>query len=132
MYSIFNSCPNFSIFDEIWLNIKDIKKWRWEKKYKIEYKSLVIDEYENIIDSLESLPQWIKYISNFNPEEKLPKLFLYNKKKYNKLDSNDVNHYMLCKEHSLDWILTCDSDFKQINDNDIKIIVIDNKFKLYT
>lgn len=111
--------------ESIWLTLKDIKKWRYPEFENI-YKILVTDEFENIIASL---PPWIKIISNFSSEESILDKFKKIKKKYHKLDSNDVNHYLLCKEHNIDWILTCDNDFNEINDENLEVIILNKKFK---
>lgn len=111
---------------ETWFNLNEIKEWR-KPEYKIEYKSLVCDEFENIISSL---PEWINVLTNFSSPWTLIQNFIRNKNKYRKLDANDVNHYLLCKEHWINWILTCDNDFDEIHDSDLDIIIINREFTI--
>lgn len=112
----------------VWLSMRNIKDWRSESTYTKDYEAFVEDEFFMII---EGLPPWTKCISNFENQEKILENFINIRKTYKKLDSNDVNHYLLCKEHNINGILTCDSDFKEITDSKLKIVVIDNCFKLY-
>lgn len=119
-YSIDNRKSLRNEYDKtIWLNIKDIKNWRNNNEFKLDYKAYVLDEFLNILDSL---PNEIKIISNFINPELYKNDFIKTKKKYFMLDSNDVNHYLLCKSNSIDCLLTNDSDFKEIDD--LKILHI--------
>lgn len=111
---------------KIWFNIKEIKKWR-DKEFLEDYRLLVINEFNNIVDSL---PPTIKVLSTLDNNTMIKK-FLATKTKYYMLDSNDTNHYLLCKEHNINWIITCDKDFSQIDDKEIEIELIDIKFKNY-
>lgn len=111
---------------DLWLNFYDIKNWR-TKKFKDNYKTYVYNEFENIIDSLSGLD--FKIISNLDNISDYYEIFKSNIKKLNKLDSNDLNHFLICKEHNIDWIITCDSDFKQITE--IEVLHIDKNYKSY-
>lgn len=113
---------------ELWFNYYDIKSWR-KDNFKEEYKIYVYNEFENIIDSLKQLDYLV--ITNFKNTFDYYREFYKNIKKLNKLDSNDLNHLLLCKEHSISCIITCDSDFKHVNDNEIEILHIDKNYKWY-
>jgi predicted nucleic acid-binding protein len=102
-----------------WFNIKQ-KDWRSKEEYKEIYKIKVIDEIQNIFDSL---PDFI-CISWFTNNEETVWKFKKTKTKYTELDWNDINHYLLCKEHNINWILSCDNDFKSIEDKEIIIFLI--------
>jgi len=102
-----------------WCNIKQ-KEWRTKEEYKEIYKIKIIDEIQNIIDSL---PDFI-CISWFINNEELVWKFKKIKSKYTELDWNDINHYLLCKEHNIKWLITCDNDFKSIIDKDLVIFSI--------
>ena len=107
---------------KLWLDSKKIKKWR-EEVYKNEYKKFVLDEFENIIDSLFSLN--IEIISNFSDQKSYYNNFLQNKKLYKRLDSNDLWHFLICKENKIWTIITCDNDFNDIK-NEINIDIVKN------
>ncbi|MFA5917451.1 MAG: hypothetical protein WC850_04445 [Candidatus Gracilibacteria bacterium] len=100
-------------------NIKQ-KDWRSKEEYKEIYKIKVIDEIQNIFDSL---PDFI-CISGFTNNEETVGKFKKTKTKYTELDGNDINHYLLCKEHNINGILSCDNDFKSIEDKEIIIFLI--------
>lgn len=108
-------------------NYYDIKSWR-KNDYKEDYKIYVYNEFENIVTWIKHLD--IKIITNLNMPHEYDIIFFKNIKIYNKLDSNDLNHFLLCKENNISWIITCDSDFTQLK-NDLEIVHIDKKFKLY-
>lgn len=105
---------------KLWFDFKRVKEWRKEI-YKNDYKKFVLDEFENIIDSLFSLN--IKIISNFSNENNYYSNFLQNKKLYRKLDSNDLWHFLICKENNISTIITCDNDFVDVK-NEINIDLI--------
>jgi len=102
-----------------WYNIR-IKEWRNKSEYEKIYKIKVINEIQNILDSL---PNFI-CISGFSKNEEVMDNFKNIKKKYKQLDWNDINHLLLCKEHNIDWIISCDSDFSWINENWLQIFNI--------
>lgn len=106
----------------LWFDFSKIKEWRKEK-FKNEYKKFVLDEFENIIDSLFSLN--IEIISNFSDQKSYYSNFLQNKKLYKRLDSNDLWHFLICKENKIWTIITCDNDFNDIK-NEINIDIVKN------
>lgn len=107
--------------NSLWFDINNIKYWRREE-FKKEYKNYVYNEFENIIDSLFSI--WdIVILSNLSNPQSYYKDFLVNIKKFKTLDSNDLNHFLFCKENFIDWIITCDSDFLNLS-SEIDIILV--------
>ena len=117
--------------EKLGFNYYNIKSWR-KDEHKDDYKTYVYNEFENIIDTLKGL-EFIT-ITNFENSSNYYDNFYQNIKKLNKLDASDLNHFLLCKEHNVSWIITCDSDFtqvKQVSDNNIEILHIDKSHKTY-
>lgn len=105
--------------DQNWFKIS-IKEWRTDPQYANEYRIKVINEIQNIFDSL---PDFICLNSIWKASDTIDK-FKNIKKQYIELDGNDINHYLICKENNISALVSCDADFSSISDPNLRIFSI--------
>lgn len=105
-----------------WNNLK--KEWRKNKEYKKEYQTRVCSVFRDTLRILEDNNP--NHICDFNGSnwEVIKNLIISLKEEFQCLDTNDINNYLACKTHDIDYLLTLDSDYDPLQNKSKNVKII--------